>query len=251
MEELSQSNPLATVFPAPPPFYQSFTPTNIQKFAAHRAKVLGSDKNIASDTSTLLADLPAELVHLQPPELPTAEDGKFRCFGDVYYIFGKVKEDLPSLEAMGVEQVYTPPTSPARIQSPSQDSQAHHDRAFILKRLAKSLLLNFLELLGVLATNPSLWTQKVQDIRTLAINFHHLLNEYRPHQARESLIMIMREQLAKKKAEIQGVRECGERVEKILEGLVSISLDEPTVYEKEPEVDIEEIIWESMEKELA
>lgn len=49
---------------------------------------------------------------------------------------------------MGIEQLYTPPDSPT-----SSGIEKHTDRAFILKKLAKSLLLNFLELVGVMSIN--------------------------------------------------------------------------------------------------
>ena len=48
---------------------------------------------------------------------------------------------------MGIENLYTPPSTQASIGK-------YGDRAIVLKRYAKSLLLNFLELLGILSHNP-------------------------------------------------------------------------------------------------
>jgi mediator of RNA polymerase II transcription subunit 7 len=48
---------------------------------------------------------------------------------------------------MGIENLYTPPSTPST-------SGKYSDRAIVLKRIAKSLLLNFLELLGILSHNP-------------------------------------------------------------------------------------------------
>ena len=64
------------------------------------------------------------------------------------------------------------------------------------------------------------------DLRTLFINFHHLLNEYRPHQARESLILMMRDQLERSRKETEGILKMKEEVEGMLEGLQKIGLGE-------------------------
>lgn len=64
---------------------------------------------------------------------------------------------------MGVEQLYTPPRSP----TPS-GIERHTDRAFILKKIAKSLLLNFLELVGIMDINVE---QVSSGLRSLILNF--------------------------------------------------------------------------------
>jgi mediator of RNA polymerase II transcription subunit 7 len=115
----------------------------------------------------------------------------------------------------GIEQLYTPPGTP---DGSGSGSGSHSDRALILKRIAKSLLLNFLELMGIMSVNPLQYAEKVQDLRTIFINFHHLLNEYRPHQARESLIMMMEDQLERSKSEIEGIERMKIKVEGILVG---------------------------------
>ncbi|POS82412.1 hypothetical protein EPUL_006262, partial [Erysiphe pulchra] len=247
MEEQPQTNAIAASLPEPPPFYQHFTPPNIQRLnSLCTSQTEKKDTHECSTPPSRLPDLPPELQFLKPPEPPTELRGKFRCFGDVYYI----KEELPSLQDMGVEQVYTPPSTPQSSESLSQSTQTHHDRAFILKRLAKSLLLNFLELVSIMATNSSQWTEKVQDIRTLSVNFHHLLNEYRPHQARESLILMMREQLDHRRAEISGVEECRGKVEKILENLSKIEIPEDTKPISKTETEIEADIYMALDKEF-
>ncbi|RKF63009.1 Mediator of RNA polymerase II transcription subunit 7 [Erysiphe neolycopersici] len=247
MEEQPQTNAIAASLPEPPSFYQHFTPANIQWLNTLYSSQTGKKDAHNFNTPPLrLPDLPLELRFLQPPEPPTELKGSFRCFGDVYYI----KEELPTLQDMGVEQVYTPPSTPPSSESHSQPTQAHHDRAFILKRLAKSLLLNFLELVSIMATNSSHWAEKVQDIRTLSVNFHHLLNEYRPHQARESLILMMREQLDHRRAEISGVEECREKVERILERLSKIEFPEDIESISNSETEIEEDIYRALDKEF-
>lgn len=137
----------------------------------------------------------------------------------------QLNEELPSLSEQGIQQLYTPPATPAT--SPGADKHSGH--ALILKRLAKSLLLNFLELVGMMSVNPEQYEEKIQDLRTLFINFHHLLNEYRPHQARESLIMMMQDQLDRSRAETVGILRMKAEVEEMLEGLGKLDLAETKV----------------------
>jgi mediator of RNA polymerase II transcription subunit 7 len=160
----------------------------------------------------------------------------------------QLKDPLPSLEEMGIQQLYTPPSTP--------DHGKHVDRAFILKRLAKSLLLNFLELTGIMSTNPEQYEEKVKDLRTLFINFHHLLNEYRPHQARESLILMMQDQLERSRKETEGIREMKERVEGVIEGLSQAKLAELEVKDRNGDREgkvVEEgrDVWEVLEREFS
>jgi len=76
--------------------------------------------------------------------------------------------------------------------------------------------LNFLELVGILSVNPEQWVPKWEDLNTLFRNAHHLINEYRPHQARETLIAMMEDQLERKKAEVEGVLKMKDKVDSVL-----------------------------------
>ncbi|KAI8621884.1 MED7 protein-domain-containing protein, partial [Chytriomyces sp. MP71] len=69
------------------------------------------------------------------------------------------------------------------------------DRATELKKLNHSLLLNFLELQHILVNRPQDFTTKIEHIRILFINMHYLLNGYRPHQARDTLKLLMELQI--------------------------------------------------------
>jgi mediator of RNA polymerase II transcription subunit 7 len=96
MTDQQPSNPLAAAFPSPPPFYQHFTPENLNRIAALRAAQQSEQANASSDThSTLeeasapnpalrLLDLPPELRFLQPPEPPA--EGIYRSFGDFFNV---------------------------------------------------------------------------------------------------------------------------------------------------------------------
>lgn len=69
----------------------------------------------------------------------------------------------------------------------------HFDRRRELKKLNQSLLANFLDLLDLLVNCPDSprRAEKVEDLSLLFIHIHHLLNEFRPHQARETLRVMM------------------------------------------------------------
>ena len=101
------------------------------------------------------------------------------------------------------------------------------------------------------------YAEKVQDLRNLFINFHHLLNEYRPHQARESLILMMQDQLDRSKAETEGVLKMKAQVESVLEGLGRKGIvekdeaGETLLTEREKtEEDASRDIWRELRKEF-
>lgn len=79
--------------------------------------------------------------------------------------------------------------------------------------------MNFLEFVGILSISPEQFESKVEDIRNLFINAHHLLNLYRPHQSRESLITMMEEQLERTKDEIQQMDKLKTEIEGVLNEL--------------------------------
>lgn len=69
----------------------------------------------------------------------------------------------------------------------------HFDRRRELRKLNHSLLVNFLDLLDLLIQCPDSprRAEKVDDISLLFIHIHHLLNEFRPHQARETVRVML------------------------------------------------------------
>lgn len=69
----------------------------------------------------------------------------------------------------------------------------HFDRKKELKKLNHSLLVNFLDLVDILINAPESprRTEKIDDLTVLFLHIHHLLNEYRPHQARETLRVML------------------------------------------------------------
>lgn len=95
MADQPPPNALAAAFPSPPPFYQHFTPENIQRIATLRAAQEAESSSLSSDPKVSkpddvtkaplrLLDLPPELRFLQPPEPPA--NGIYRSFGDVFNV---------------------------------------------------------------------------------------------------------------------------------------------------------------------
>lgn len=112
---------------------------------------------------------------IDPDNLPTPPPPITEGF---YHMFGqKISMDdaiIAPLEAHGTKRLY-----------PKTD----YDHKKELKKINASILVNFLDLIDVLVKCPDTdkRIEKCNDLATLFINFHHLINELRPHQARETL----------------------------------------------------------------
>jgi len=129
------------------------------------------------------------------------------------------------LKDQGIEQLYpSPPPTEAGDTSPSRPARPLNHAYYLLK-ISKSLLLNFLEFVGILSIAPEQFESKLEDLRNLFINAHHLLNLYRPHQARESLILMMEEQLDRTREEIRQMDQIKEKIEGLLEQLRAEGLE--------------------------
>ncbi|EGC34873.1 hypothetical protein DICPUDRAFT_152878 [Dictyostelium purpureum] len=124
-------------------------------------------------------DKKAELNKPLPPPIPPKMGSHYVQFGQNY----STVDMLPSLDESGSKQLY-----------PKGDIEPIAE----LKKLNRSILFNYLQLLETLIENPTNYQKKIDDISLLFINFHHLLNSYRPHQARETLLSIMNEQIKQK-----------------------------------------------------
>jgi len=64
------------------------------------------------------------------------------------------------------------------------------------------------------------------------MNAHHIINEYRPHQAREALIQSMEERIAKIRGEIEAVKNMKAKIESLPASL-------PTAVDREADVQME------------
>ncbi|KAF5102477.1 hypothetical protein D0Z00_000404 [Geotrichum galactomycetum] len=197
---------LFSVYPPPPPYYKYFTQENIDKLAKFKETEAASNILLPSDQPTPLekedASAPSSsnikdhfpLEYLVPPEPPA--EGPYRSFGEIW----QTEDKLPTLSDTGIKQLYS-------------NSEGNQDRIFELKKLLHSLLIQFIELAGIMSISPESFPAKIEDIRVLLINMHHLLNEYRPHQSRESLILLMESQLEDKRREIADLKQKNEQVQ--------------------------------------
>ncbi|XP_020782954.1 mediator of RNA polymerase II transcription subunit 7 [Boleophthalmus pectinirostris] len=137
---------------------------------------------------------------------------------DSYMMFGNQFQcdDLiiRPLESQGIERLHP--------------IQFDHKRE--LKKLNMSILINFLDLLDILIKSPGSIKreEKLEDIKLLFVHMHHLINEYRPHQARETLRVMMEVQKRQRLETAERFQKHLERVVEMIQGcLASLPDDLP------------------------
>ncbi|KAH9422497.1 Mediator of RNA polymerase II transcription subunit 7 [Dermatophagoides pteronyssinus] len=103
--------------------------------------------------------------------------GSYLMFGQNITIDDTI---IRSLESQGLRRLYP----------------REYDHKRELKKINASILVNFLDLIDVLIRCPDTQKreEKCNDLQLLFITMHHLINELRPHQARESIRVCLRMQ---------------------------------------------------------
>lgn len=206
---MTENFEISSLYPPPPPYYKFFTPSNVQKYNTLRKDGI-SDEEISQ-----LHDLKF-LVHPQHPEKE-----QYRSFGDLWWF----EDKQIGLKESGIEQIYgdkdetTDTTSNSKKMNNDTNDEKEEDEMFTklrideLKKMTKSLLLNFLELVGIISKNPKLASKKIDNIRTILINIHHLLNSYRSHQSRETLILSLQKKLTETQENVLSIKNTCAQVE--------------------------------------
>ncbi|XP_023335160.1 mediator of RNA polymerase II transcription subunit 7 [Eurytemora carolleeae] len=131
---------------------------------------------------------------------------------DTYSMFGiQINNDdaiIQTLESQGIKKLL-----------PNKDV----DRKKELRKLNHSIMLNFLDLLEILIKCPESGKreEKIDDINLLFIHMHHLINEFRPHQARETLRVML---MVQKRRRVQFTSRFKEQLEKV-KGIIQEALE--------------------------
>ncbi|GMM31759.1 mediator complex subunit [Martiniozyma asiatica (nom. inval.)] len=191
MSEETQS-----LYPPPPVYFEYFNEANIAQLRQLRADGV-SDDEIAQQK---------DIRFLIPPNAPAGET--YRSFGNIWFF----KDKQPTLTESGVAQLYSDENMDNELLSPTRIQE--------LKKLIKGLLLNYLELVGIMAVNPKEGSKKVEQIQIILLNIHHLLNSYRLHQSREALILKYEEKVREAQDDAVNIRQTCEEVRETIRTLV-------------------------------
>ncbi|CAG8685816.1 20967_t:CDS:2, partial [Gigaspora rosea] len=165
------SQNVSSPFPLPPEFYKRYTDENLDKLKRIKEHGIEAFTN-AGDT--LPQDF--DIFDLEPPK-PITKDF-YTMFNEAWPVVDRMR----TLEETDLQQLYP-----------------KGEIASELKKLNNSVVFNFVELLDILVKDPDRGPDKCEQIKLLLINMKFLLNEYRPHQARETLQLIMKEQIEQRK----------------------------------------------------
>lgn len=274
-QEVSEEEILnASYYPGPPPFWKSFTTDNLDRLEQYKKDAgFPTDKESSDAKQSLsaaqLLELPPELRNLVPPA-PPADDTEYRVFnntakaqdpelfpGQIARLADAVNEQQ-WIPGWAYKQLYqaAPPDADEGTQAEWSLQRQHY-----LLRFVRSIMLNFLELLGIMAMDPQSEDRdtKLGDILNLVANMHALINEYRPHQARETLIHMMQDEVDRKKAEIESIRQMKKNWEETLQELRRNAPERAvemapevaaTISTEEKRRDTERSMWRTMDELL-
>ncbi|KAK6201137.1 mediator of RNA polymerase II transcription subunit 7 [Scheffersomyces amazonensis] len=200
---MSKEELISSLYPPPPPYVKFFSDENLNQLEEWKTTKHSHEKENVNDEDNDNENEkevdnkagnededeqvpPGELRFLIPPKPPSGTH--YRGYGNLW----SFEDKLPSLKEANWEQLYS--HDDETITSELKIKELH--------KLMDSLLLNFYELIGIASIDPQQYQNKIKDISLILININHLLNTYRPHQSRESLIMLLKKQIDVKQKEI-------------------------------------------------
>lgn len=202
---------ISSLYPPPPPYFKYFTEENLNNLEIWKNKAQDEMQIDKTDLEQVKEDqdikAPGQLKFLVPPKQPDGDH--YRGFGNLW----SFEDKLPGLKELGWTQLYK--DDDELITSNTKIAELH--------KLMDSLLLNFLELIGVVSIDPQQFHYKIEDLKLILININHILNTYRPHQSRESLIMLLRKQIDMKRNEISEIDKTSEDIKLRILKLVDTS----------------------------
>jgi len=158
---------------------------------------------------------------------------------DTYSMFGTtINNDdaiIQSLESQGIKRLY---------------STKDIDRKKELRKLNHSILVNFLDLIDILIKSPESpkREEKIEDINLLFIHMHHLINEFRPHQARETLRVMLMVQRRKRTNFTEKFKEQLDKIQGIIQEAIE-SLPQSPMEDSKADLELELAKTENAEKE--
>eukprot|EP01129_Flabellula_baltica_P011100 TRINITY_DN4789_c0_g1_i1.p1 TRINITY_DN4789_c0_g1~~TRINITY_DN4789_c0_g1_i1.p1 ORF type:complete len:208 (-),score=46.94 TRINITY_DN4789_c0_g1_i1:19-642(-) len=134
---------------------------------------------------------------LTPPSVPTLEPT---------YIFGRPLHDDYLKQFQMLEE---------QLPILYDTENLNHKRE--LKKLNISLLMNFVELIDTLTIDPQMGNEiVVEKIEPIFHNMHHLINTYRPHEARQMLVTMMEKQIERRREFLKSLDENIEFCKKLI-----------------------------------
>jgi mediator of RNA polymerase II transcription subunit 7 len=134
-----------------------------------------------------------QVASLTPPP-PTI--GTYEMFGSIF----QQPDTIPALSSLSQTQLY-----PDETLLPNSDPSIKQE----LTKLNHTLLITFARLVKTMAVAPLESEVKIEEIRVLLVNIHHLINTLRPIQARQGLESMMKEQIRRKRDAAEEMRKYG------------------------------------------
>lgn len=221
---MSNEQTVSELYPPPPSFYLNYTDENLK---------LREDAMKAASSATLAATIQQQdFSFLDPPKPLTS--GTFVVFG----MEKSVTEEIQPLKNYQIPQLY-----PDEVEGTEEYIK-------VLKKLNHSLLFNYVELLKTLSHAPEDFAKNVDNIRLILINMHHILNTCRTHQARDTIKLMLEQQINRRMKSITEINQCKEKVESICSNITKETLIE-TLNNSLKELEIDEEMLKQFSKDIS